>query len=78
MKRSDIIIIVIVLVLAGIIYLRSAVPGGSGLTADIYVDGKLYKSMPITKEEKSALKANWENRLYACPTIFMWKFGRSA
>lgn len=57
MKKSDIVIIAVVLILAGAIlmanYIRSTVPEGNGLTAEMYVDGELYKKVPITKEEKT-------------------------
>jgi hypothetical protein len=57
MKKFDIVVIAVVLVLAGAIfmanYARSIIPSSNGLRADMYVDGKLYKSVPITKEEKT-------------------------
>lgn len=57
MKKSDIVIITVVLALAGAIlignYIRTLTPAGNGLTADMYVDGELYKSVSITKEEKT-------------------------
>ena len=57
MKKSDIVIITVVLALAGAIfmanYMRSIAPTSNGLAADVYVDGELYKSVSITKEEKT-------------------------
>jgi hypothetical protein len=57
MKKSDVIIIVVVLALAGIIvganFVRGALLDGNSLTADIYVDGNLYKSVPITQKEQT-------------------------
>ena len=59
MKKSDIIIIVVVLALAvgifGVNYIRNAALEGNGLTAEMYVDGELYKKLPITKKEKTVV-----------------------
>jgi len=57
MKKSDITVIVIVFAVAAIImlggYVRSLALAGDTKLADVYVDGELKKSIPITKEETS-------------------------
>ncbi|MGE5630421.1 MAG: NusG domain II-containing protein [Caulobacteraceae bacterium] len=58
MKKHDIVIIALILALAGVFlmvnYIRSTA-SGSVRAADVYVDGELYKSIPITKEEKTVV-----------------------
>ncbi len=57
MKKSDIVVIILVFALAGILllanYIRSNAQAGSVMTADVYVDGELKKSISLTKEEKT-------------------------
>jgi hypothetical protein len=57
MKKSDILVIILVFALAGILLLadhvRSNAQTSSVMIADVYVDGELNKSISLTKEEKT-------------------------
>lgn len=57
MKKSDITVIALVIVLAGVIlmagYIRSIALASDNKTAEVYMDGELIKSIPITKAEST-------------------------
>jgi hypothetical protein len=57
MNKRDLILISAVLAIAGIIslfsYIRSSASTGSNLIVELYVDGAVYKSIPITEKEKA-------------------------
>lgn len=57
MKKSDIILIALVVVMAGVIllggYIRSIAIAGDTKTAYVFVDGESIKKIPITVKEKN-------------------------
>ena len=57
MKKSDIIMITLVLILAGTIllsgHIRSIALAGDTKTAYVFVDGEVIESIPITSKEKT-------------------------
>lgn len=63
MKRNDIFIIVGVLIVAGVLYVlnqyRISQIDTNHIVANIYVDGELYKTLPINEEKEITIKTKY-------------------